>query len=83
MITNFKDKKNKSKKKYKNHETLNTILEFVDGVVIIGATSTYITLSITGVCMINLPISTGIACTLSLGNKVLHKIIINNYNKYK
>ena len=33
--------------------------------------------------MINLPISAGIACTLSLGNKVLHKLIINKYNKYK
>ena len=30
-----------------------------------------------------LPISAGIACFLSLGNKVLHKIIINKYNKYK
>ena len=27
--------------------------------------------------------SAGIACTLSLGNKVLHKVIINKYHKYK
>ena len=27
--------------------------------------------------------SAGIGCTLSLGNKVLHKLIINKYNKYK
>ena len=27
--------------------------------------------------------SAGIACTLSLGNKVLHKLFINKYNKYK
>ena len=33
--------------------------------------------------MIVLPISAGIACSLSLGNKVLHKLIINKYNKYK
>ena len=33
--------------------------------------------------MIILPISAGIACTLSFGNKVLHKLIINKYNKYK
>ena len=33
--------------------------------------------------MIILPLSAGIACTLSLGNKVLHKLIINKYNKYK
>ena len=83
MITYFKDKNNKSKKKYKNYKTLNTILESIDSIVIIGATSTSITLSITGVGLIMLPISAGIACGLSLGNKVLHKIIINKYNKYK
>ena len=71
------------KVKYKKYKTLNTILESVDSTVIIGATSTSIPLSITGVGLLILPISAGIACTLSLGNKILHKIIINKYNKYK
>ena len=83
MITYFKDKNNKSKKGYKKYKTLNTVLESVDSIVIIAATSTSITLSITGVGLIILPISAGIACTLSLGNKILHKIIISKYNKYK
>ena len=83
MITYFKDKNNKSKKRYKNYKTLNTILESVDSIVIIAAISTSITLSVTGIGLIVLPISAGIACTLSLGNKVLHKLIINKYNKYK
>ena len=83
MITYFKDKNNKSKKSYKNYNTPNTILESVDDIVIIGATSTSTTLSFTGIGMIILPISAGIASTISLGNKVLHKIIINKYNKYK
>ena len=83
MITYFKDKNNKSKKRYKNYKTLNTVLESVDSIVIIGATSTSITLSVTGICLNILPISAGIACTLSLGNKILHKIFINNYNKCK
>ena len=83
MITNFKEKNNKSKKKYKNYKTLNTILDSVYSIVIIGATSTSITLSITGIGLIGLPISAGIACTLSLGNKVLNKLIINKYNEYK
>ena len=83
MITYFKDKNNKSKKRYKNYKTLNTILESVDSIVIIAATSTSITLSVTGIGLIVLPISAGIACTLSLGNKILHKIIISKYNKYK
>ena len=83
MITYFKDKNNKSKKKYKNYKTLNTVLESVDSIVIIGATSTSITLSVTGIGLIDLPISAGIACGLSLGNKILQKLIINKYNKYK
>ena len=83
MITYFKDKNNKSKKKYKNYKTLNAILESVDSIVIIATTSTSITLSITGVGLIILPLSAGVACALSLGNKILHKLNISKYNKYK
>ena len=52
IITYFKDKNNKSKKRYKKDKTLNTILKSVDSIVIIGATSTSITLSITGIGLI-------------------------------
>ena len=83
MITYFKDKNHKSKKKYENYKTLNTVLESVDSIDIIGATSTSITLSITGIGLVILPISAGIACALSLSNKILHELIINKYNKYK
>ena len=83
MINYFKDKNNKSKKRYKNYKILNTVLESVDSIVIIAATSTSITLSVTGIGLIVLPISAGIACGLSLGNKILHKLILNKYNKYK
>ena len=83
MITYFKDKNHQSKKRYKNYKTLNTVLESVDSIFIIAATSNSITLSITGIGLIVLPISAGIACGISLGNKILHKLIINKYNKYK
>ena len=82
-ITYFKDKNTKSKKKYKDYKTLNMVLESVDSIVIIGATSTSITLSITGFGLIILLISAGLACTLSVANKILHKLIINKYNKFK
>ena len=59
------------------------MLESVDSIVTIAATSTSITLSLTGDGLIILPISAGIECTLSLGNKVLQKIIINEYNNNK
>ena len=69
--------------KYKNYKTLNTILKSADTKVIIAATFISETLSITGIGLIILPITAGIACILSLGNKVLHQLIINKYNKYK
>ena len=50
---------------------------------IIAATSTSITLSITGVDLIVLPITAELASTLSLSNKVLLETIINKYKKYK
>ena len=83
MIVYFKDKNHKSKKKIKNYKILNTNLESVDTIIFMGATSTSITLSLTGVGFFILPIAAGIACTQSLGNKVLQKIIINNYKKYE
>ena len=83
MITYFKDKNHKSKKRCEKYKTLNTILESVDTMVIIGATSTSITLSITAIGLIILSKSDGIACTLSLGYKVLSKLIMSKYNEYK
>ena len=74
LTTNFKGKKI-NQRTDKNYKTPNTILESVDSIVIIGATSTSIILSFTGVGLIILPISAGIACTLAIGIKVLHKII--------
>ena len=73
MITYFIDENHESKKRYNKYKTLNSELESVDSITIFGATSTSITLSITGVGLVILPISAGIACILSSGNKVIHK----------
>ena len=83
MITYFKDKNRKSKKRYENYKTLNTFLESVDTIVIMRATSVLIFLSVFGFGLIVSPKSAGRACFLSLGNKILHKLIVNKSNKYK
>ena len=49
--------------------------------VIIATTSSSITLSLTGIGLIVIPISTATACGLSIGNEVKYEIIINKYNK--
>ena len=83
MITYFKEKNDKSERKHKKHKTITTILKSFDTIVIIATTSSSITLSLTGIGLIVLPISTETACGLSIGNKVLYEIIINKYNKNK
>ena len=83
MITYFKDKNHKSKKKYKKYKTITTILKSFDTFVIIATTSSFVTLSLKGIGLIVIPISTASACALSIGNKVIYEMIINIYNKYK
>ena len=82
-ITYFKDKNNKSKKKYRKDETLTTNLKSVDTFVIIATTSSSITLRLTRIGFIVIPIPTASACALPIGRKVIYEIFINKYNKYK
>ena len=83
MITYFKDKNNKSKKNCKKYKTITTILKSFHTIAIIARTSSSITLSVTGIGLIAIPISTATACGLSITNKVLYEIVMQKYNKYK
>ena len=83
LITYFRDKNNKSKKKNKIYKTITTILKSFDTCVIIATRSISITLSLTGIGLIAIPISTATTCGLSIGIKILYEIIINKYIKYK
>ena len=69
VITYFKDENSKSKKKYKKYKTITTILKSFDTFVIIATTSSSITFSLTGIGLIVIPISTILACALSIGKK--------------
>ena len=70
-------------KKYKKYKTITTILKSIDTFDIIATTSTCITLSITGIGLIAIPISAATVCGLSITNKVLYEIVMQKYNKYK
>ena len=54
-----------------------------DTFVIIALTSSSSTISLTGIGLIALPISTATACGLPNGNKRIYEIIITNHNKHK
>ena len=62
---------------------LTTLIKSFDTFVIVATTSSSITLSLTGIGLLVIPITTASTCALSIGNKVIYEIIINKYNKYK
>ena len=64
MITFFKDKNSKPKRKYKKHKTLTTIQKAIDKFVIFATTSSSINLSVTGTDLVAIPKSTASACGL-------------------
>ena len=76
MITHFIDKNNKSKKNKKIWKTLTAVLNLFDTIVTI-ATTKFFSLSLTGIGLLAIPISTATACWLLIGNKVIHETIIN------
>ena len=75
VITYFKDENNRSKKNSKKYKTLTTILKSFDTFVSIATTSSSFTLSLTGISLIVIPLSTATASGLSVGNKVVNEIM--------
>ena len=74
MITYFKDKNIKSKKNLKKNKTITTIPKSFDTIVIFATTSSSVTLSLTGIGLRALPISSIIACGITISKKVLYEI---------
>ena len=83
MISFFENKILQSKKKFENYETITSVIESVDTIVIIGATTISVTLSVTGVGLVVVPISAGVACAVSLSIDVIQKIFSMKIFKYK
>ena len=74
-ITYFKDKNYKSKKKYKKYKMITTLLKSIGTNIFIATTSSSSTLSLIGIGLIAIPISSGISCGLTISNKVLCEIV--------
>ena len=84
MIIYFKcKKKTNPKNKYKKYETLTTKLKSLDKFVIVAATSSSLTLSLTEIVLIAIPISSGIACRLTIRIKVIYEVVMQKLNKYE
>ena len=83
MITHFKDKNNKSTKKYIKYKTFTSILKSFDTFVFVTTTFSSVILSLTGIGLIVISISAGVACGLTISNNVIYEIVIEKYNKYE
>ena len=76
-------KTTKPEKIYKKDETLFTILKSFDTFVIIATTSSSVTLSLTEIGLIAIPISTAAACGLLNSKKIIYENVMQKHNKYK
>ena len=67
--TSFLEEK-KNKKKYNKYKLINNLINSTDGLIIIGTTSASVTLSITGVDIIAVPITAGFGCATGILVKI-------------
>ena len=81
MFTYFEDKTYKSKKEHhKKCKKLPTIIKSLDTYAINATTSTSITLSLTGIAWIMIPISASIACGLTVSNEGIYEVVVQKHN---
>ena len=83
MHTYLKNKNNESKKEYKNYKRITTILKSIDTIVFFVAPPSSITLNLTGIGLIAIPIISSTAWGLMTSNKVIYEIFMQKNNKYK
>ena len=82
MITDSKDKNNNRKRNRKN-STTTTLPKSLGTIVNIATTSSSNTMSPTGTSLIVIPISIGLACGLTISNKIIYERVMQKYIQYK
>ena len=82
MVTYLKDKNKKSKKKCRKHKMLTTIIKSFDTIGFFATSTSSIKLSVTGIGVFAMPISTVTACGLSIDKKLIYEIVMQKINKY-
>ena len=88
-IQNIKDMKDyfiyttkHNKKMYKHYKHINVLINILESIVVIGTTSTSITLSIVGLAPIVIPIVAGGGISVTLINKILNEKLKKEEKKY-
>ena len=73
----------KYKKKYTKYKLINNLINSTDGLIIIGTTSASVTLSITGVGIIVVPITAGVGCATGILVKIYSSHLKKKEQNYK
>ena len=74
---------NKYKKKDTEYKLINNLINSTDGLIIIGTTSASVTLSITGVGIIVVPITAGVGCATGILVKICSRYLKKKEQNYK
>ena len=70
MMKYYEMEERKNKQKYNKYKLIHNLINSLDSIIVIGTTSASISLSITGVGIIVVPIAAGLGCTTGILVKI-------------
>ena len=83
MMNYYEMEEKKYKQKYNKYKLINNLINSLDGIIVIGTTSVSISLSITGVGIIVVPIAAGVGCTTGILVKICSGYLKKKEQNYK
>ena len=83
MMKYYELEEKKYKKKYTKYKLIKNLINSFDGIIVIGTTSASISLSITGVGIIVVPIAAGVGCTTGILVKICSSYLKKKEQNYK
>ena len=83
MMKYYEMEEKKYKQKYNKYKLINNLINSLDGILVIGTTSASISLSITGVGIIVVPIAAGVGCTTGILVKIFFSYLKKKEQNYK
>ena len=83
MMKYYEMEEKKYKQKYNKYKLINNLINSLDGIIVIGTTSASISLSITGVGIIVVPIAAGVGCATGILVKICSSYLKKKEQNYK
>ena len=83
MMKYYEMEEKKYKQKYTKYKLINNIINSLDGIIVIGTTSASVTVSVTGVGIIVVPITAGVGCAIGILVKICSSYLKKKEQNYK